>query len=172
MEDLRLAEDSAAGVGAVAQPAPDDGPVPAVLASAGRDALAGEPSGQVRDRGAVVGVAAEQLGHQRRLMLDHLVAGAAFGGLADVVVAERGAAQHVDRTGLGAVGLAAPVPFGQLGLLILGEHALELHQQLVLGAVTAGALDELHPGPGPAELLDQDRKSTRLNSSHLGISYA
>ena len=42
-------------------------------------------------------------------------------------------AEHVDRPGLGAVGLAAPVAFQDLRLLVLGEHALELHQQLVLG---------------------------------------
>ncbi len=77
--------------------------------------------------------------------------------LADVPVAERGAAQHVDRPGLGAVGLAAPVPFHDLRLLVLGEHALELHQQLVLGRVSARALDELNPRAGPGEFLDQQR---------------
>src|SRR5437899_5030949 len=41
------------------------------------------------------------------------------------------------------------------------------------------AVEPLQPGPGPPlrrrrlpELRSKDRKSTRLNSSHLGISYA
>ena len=53
----------------------------------------GQPAGQVGDRGAVVGVAAEQLGDQRGLVLDDLVGGAGVGALADVAVAERGAAR-------------------------------------------------------------------------------
>ena len=73
-------------------------------------------------------------------MLDDLVAGPVLGGLAAVAVAERGAGQDVDRTGTGPVGLAAPVALHELGLLVLGEHALELHQQLILGAVAARAI--------------------------------
>ena len=64
------------GVGGVAQHAPDHRAVPAVLAGAGRHVLVGQPAGQVGDRGAVVGVAAEQLGDQRGLVLDDLVGGA------------------------------------------------------------------------------------------------
>ena len=90
-------------------------------------------------------------------MVDDLVAGPAVSGLADVAVAERGSAQDVDRSAAGAVGLAAPVALDQLGFLVLGEHALELDQQLVLGAVTARALDELDPHPGPGEFLQQQR---------------
>ncbi len=86
-------------------------------------------------------------------MVDDLVPGAALGCLAEVAVAERRAAQHVDRPGLGAPGLAAPIPLGQLRFFVLGEHALELDHQLVLGAVATRALDEFHPHPA------------RLNSS-------
>ena len=152
-----LAEHRRPGVGGVAQHRPDHAAVPAVLAGPGGCALAGQPAGQVRDGGAVVGVAAEHLRDQRRLVLDDLVGGAGQVGLADVPVAERGAGQHVHRPGAGPVRLAAPVPLGQLRLLVLGEDALELDQQLVLGAVAARPLDELHPHPGPGELLQQQR---------------
>src|SRR5947199_5410773 len=37
------------------------------------------------------------------------------------------------------------------------------------GPVAKGRVDTLHP---QIRRLEQDRKSTRLNSSHLGISYA
>src|SRR6266700_2890520 len=157
LQDLRLAEHCDTCVGRVAQHAPDHRPVPAGLAGAGGDVFAGKPAGQAGDGGAVVGVTAEQLSDDRRLMADDLVAGAAVCGLVDVAVAERGAAQDVDRPGPGPVGLAAPVALHQLRLLIFGEHALELHHQLVFGAVAARSLDELHAGPGAGELLDQQR---------------
>ena len=131
--------------------------VPAGLPGPGERALVGQPAGQVGDRGALVGVAAEHLPDQAGLVLDDLVGGRGVRALAQVPVAVRGPGQHVHAPGPGAVGLAAPVPLDDLGLLVLGEHALELDHQLVLGAVPAGALDELHPGPGPGELLDQQR---------------
>ena len=53
--------------------------------------------------------------------------------------------------------LAAPVALHQLGFLVFSEHALELDHQLVLGSIAARAPDELHPHPGPGELLDQQR---------------
>jgi hypothetical protein len=127
------------------------------LAGPGRRAAGGEPAGKLGDGGAIVGVAAKPLGDQDRLLLDDLVAGTVLRGLAPVAVAERGAGQDVDRPGAGPIGLAAPVALGELGLLVLGEPALELDQQLVLGAVTARALDELGARAGAGELLDQHR---------------
>src|SRR6266702_162038 len=102
LQDLRLAEHCDTCVGRVAQHAPDHRPVPAGLAGAGGDVFAGKPAGQAGDGGAVVGVTAEQLSDDRRLMADDLVAGAAVCGLVDVAVAERGAAQDVDRPGPGS----------------------------------------------------------------------
>ena len=112
---------------------------------------------EVGDGGAVVGVAAEHLRDQGGLVRDHLVAGAGLRGLADVPVAERGARQHVHAAGLRPPGLAAPVALHQLGLLVLREHALELDEQLVLGAVAARPLHELDPCAAAGELLDQQR---------------
>ena len=68
--------------GGVAQHAPDHRPVPAPLAGPGRPALAAHPPGQVRDGGALAGVAAEHLRHEDRLVLDDLVPGAGLRGLA------------------------------------------------------------------------------------------
>ena len=90
-------------------------------------------------------------------MRDDLVTRVAVVALADIAVAERRPRQHVDRAGLGPVGLATAGPLQNLSPLVLSDHPLELHQQRVLGAVTARALDEHHGGAGPAELLDQQR---------------
>src|SRR5215217_2493530 len=75
VHDHGLAEHGAPGVGGVAQHAPDHRAVPAVLAGAGGHTLVGQPAGQVGDRSAVVGVAAEQLGDQGGLVREDLVAG-------------------------------------------------------------------------------------------------
>src|ERR1035441_10354314 len=49
-----------------------------------------------------------------------------------------------------------------------------LHGQIQLAAMRASvqSVTEIVPWELLAALLNQDRKSTRLNSSHLGISYA
>src|SRR5262245_42779909 len=67
---------------------------------------------------------------------------------------------------------------GILGIVLIGSGIFALHWRR--GAWSEGAL--LRPGTGWAivtglciasySLVDKDRKSTRLNSSHLGISYA
>jgi len=168
VHDHGLAEHRAASVGGVAQHAPHHRAVPAVLAGAGGHLLVGEPAGEFGDGGAVLGVAAEQLSDQCGLVFDDLVGGADSRGLTDIAVAERGAAQHVDRSGLGAVRLATPVALHDLRLLVLGEHALELHQQLVLRGIAARALDELHPRTGAGELLDQQRLVSELAGQPVG----
>src|SRR5699024_12691568 len=80
----------------------------------------------------------------------------------------------------------AAVAVGRLLVLVGedGDHVVPV-QRLV--AVTIGVVDQAHrarPGGGlihaghgtlpvmPAPLIWQDRKSTRLNSSHVSISYA
>ncbi len=65
---LGLAEDRGAGVGRVAEHAPDHRPVPPVLRCAGAHSLVRQPAAQVRDGGAVAGVAAEHLAHQGGLL--------------------------------------------------------------------------------------------------------
>lgn len=62
-----------------------------MLAGAGGDTLAGKPAGQFGEGGGFVGVAAEQLGDQRGLVLDDLIGGAGVGVFADVAVTEGGA---------------------------------------------------------------------------------
>jgi len=53
--------------------------------------------------------------------------------------------------------LAAPRPLGNLGPLVLGDHALELHQQLILGRLGLAPLEKPHFSTEARELLDQQR---------------
>src|SRR5205814_5368596 len=68
---------------------------------------------------------------------------------------------------------AAAEPWGfQTG----GEHCAEIQQRCIEAALELGARHSFLAGmywwKWFPELPHQDRKSTRLNSSHLGISYA
>jgi hypothetical protein len=51
--------------------------------------------------------------------------------------------------------LAPPMPFENLGPLILGHHPLDLEQQIVLRAAPQFTIQEHNLDPGPAEFIDQ-----------------
>src|SRR5258708_34823725 len=68
-----------------------------------------------------------------RFVKQHAVAGGSAVALPDVREAVRRAAQRADLTMLRAVDFATPSPLEDLGALVLGDHALHLHQKLVLG---------------------------------------
>jgi hypothetical protein len=55
------------------------------------------------------------------------------------------------------MGFAAPGSFRDLGSLVLGDHALELDQQLVFGGLGARCLHEADFGASPSELVDEQR---------------
>ena len=156
-EAAGLAEAGPAGVGGVAEHAPDRGAVPAGLAGAGGDTGAAQPPGQLSDGYALVGVAAEQPGDDGGLVRHDLIPGGGVIVLAHVPVPERGPRQHVHAAGPGALVLAAAGPFHDLRPLILGDHALELDQQGILGRVPGGSLEEHHRCARPGELLHQQR---------------
>ncbi len=73
----------------------------------------------------------------------------------DVAVAEGRAGQNADGPGLGAVALAAPAALQHLGSFVLGEHALQLQQQAVLGRGPDQVIEKDHLRAGLGELLDQ-----------------
>src|SRR5256885_5514298 len=54
-----------------------------------------------------------------------------------------------------------------------GRHPPALAEPLLAQGLGPGVVVDQHPPPEvPGQRVDQDRKSTRLNSSHLVISYA
>src|SRR5690606_41914075 len=80
--------------------------------------------------------------------------------------------------------LALAVEDPGIGRGTLGDIAIGVDEPRIVGAALLGALlghagreqhDGLDIAIGPADIgraLDRDRKSTRLNSSHVKISYA
>ena len=113
---------------------------PADLANA--DAVAAEPL--------------EHLSDHRRLVLDDLVAGdTATMPLVGVVVAVGRRRQHADRAAACGVALAAAATLEDLGALVLGHHALDLQEQVVLRRHPDRAVEEHNLGAAAAELVEQ-----------------
>jgi len=153
---VRLAIGGLTGVRRVAENAPDRRGVPARLAGPGRHALVCEPACEPADRLAVLGVATEHLAHDRRLDFVDLEERVRVLGLLDIPVAVRGAGENRHRAGPRAMQLPATAPLRDLRPLVLGDHPLELAQQLILrGAGPLGLLREHDLDPRSLELLQQ-----------------
>src|SRR6266446_948257 len=155
-------------IGRVAQHAPDRGAVPVALARAGRDAAVREPAREGGNGHRVLGVASEHFPHHRRLRLEDLVAGRGFVGLADVAIAVGSARQHVHDAAARAVPLAPAGPLADLRFLVLGNHALELHQEDILGRLDPRGMDEHHLDARPGELLEQQHLVRVLAAEPIG----
>ena len=75
--------------------------------------------------------------------------------LIDIAVAIRRPGQDIDHAGPCRMQLAPPMPFDNLRALILGHHALDLEQQIVLRAAPQFAIQEHDLDPGSVEFIDQ-----------------
>ena len=73
----------------------------------------------------------------------------------DIAVAIRRPGQDIDRASPCRMQLAPPMPFDNLRALILGHHALDLEQQVVLRAAPQFAIQKDDLDAGPAELIHQ-----------------
>jgi hypothetical protein len=151
----RLAERRPAGVGRVLEQAPHGAPLPG---DPGARAAAGLPqaAADLADADPVVAEPPEHLPDHRRLVLDDLVAGhAAAVPLVGVAVAVGRRRQHADRAAARGVALAAAAPLEDLGALVLGHHALDLQEQVVLRRHPDRAVEEHDLGAAAAELVEQ-----------------
>ena len=145
-----------AGVGRVAQDRPDRRRAPVRRSGPGRHALLGERPGDLDDRLALLDVAVEDLPDDRRFELVDLEERVGVLGLLDIPVAVGRVGEHRHRAGSRAMQLPATAPLGDLRALVLGDHPLELAQQLVLRrARPLGLLGEHDLDPAARELLEQ-----------------
>ena len=119
----------------------DHRPAPVSPPSRTRKSAVVQASADARQRQAFVPDPGEDLAHDPGGLLVNLVACVSPASLTrDVAVAEGRTGQDADGTGLGTMALAAPAALQHLGPLVLGEHALQLQQQAVLGRVPIGRL--------------------------------
>ena len=106
--------------------------------------------------------------HHPGLLQDDLVACfAAPFGFANVAVAVGGLREDADPALTGGVLLAAAGAFHDFRPLILGNDALDLQQQIVLGALSEGAIeeDDLHPGSRSSSMSRYCRAKFRARRS-------
>ena len=122
--------------------APHRRALPARRLAAGWHALGVEQAGDGTDGQPRHGVLLEDQAYHRGLGGDDLEAGRRRVGLLDVAVAVRRGAQYGHLTGLGTVALAAAGAFEDLRPFVLGDHPLELHQELVLRCGRRRCLEE------------------------------
>src|ERR1039458_5403757 len=125
---------------------------------------------QVRDRLSVQNVS------ERALLLEHQLAGSRWKPVHvdtnhPILHWPRILRQPEDDLALVGIGLAFAAQYSQSQRLAIevcqrGRHVRGMHEQALVGRRNLFRLEFLQSRYG------QDRKSTRLNSSHLGISYA
>ena len=138
----------------VAQQSVERGCSPLRFAARRRDPTVAQFKRDLANRQAPLDVGSEDLAHNLGLGLEDLDPRRPAGGGHDAPVSVGGLPER-DLPGAGAVELAAPVALGDLGLLVLGDHALHLDQQRRL-RVVAGcrALQEPDGDPEPLEFLE------------------
>jgi hypothetical protein len=154
----RVFPNAAFPVSRVLEDQPDRRPIPGRFSGPRGDAVASQASADLTDGAPLLADPLEDLPHDPGLFGHDLIARlAATLVLADVAVAVRRAAEHVDRTAARRVLLAPAATLHYLGTLVLGDHALDLEQQVLLGAAADGVAQEHDLDAAPGQLFeDQD----------------
>src|SRR4051812_10172732 len=152
---VRLAEAGRPLVGGVPEGPPDHRTVPGRLPGPRGDPLALQAAADLADRAASLPDPFEDLPDDSGLLRHDLVARLAVSvTLADVTIPIRGAAEHVDRAAAGGVLLAPAAAFQDLGPLVLGDHALDLDQQVLRGVMAEWVAQEDDLDPATGELFE------------------
>src|SRR5215218_2830337 len=156
-QEARVAVDGSADVGRVGQHAADRGGVPPRRAPAGRAAGALQAPADLAQAQAFQADPGEHQPDGRRLLGDDLEPGHATTlVLGDVAVAEGRGRERADQAGACRMAPAPTAPLQDPGALVLGDHALDLEQEVVLGGAADRAVEEHDLGAGAAELLHQE----------------
>jgi hypothetical protein len=171
LRHLGFAIGGLAAVRRVAKDLPDGGPLPASCAPAGRDTVRIERPHDLAERLLLVHQGVVDPAHDLGLGQQYVVPRRLGLRLANVAVAVRRARQRVDCALSRPVQLAAPTAFGDLGALILGDHALDLHQQRVLRTVRRRALEEDDGNTARRKLLQQQHLVRVASCESIGVVY-
>src|SRR5215467_8776487 len=143
-------------IGRILQDAPHDTAIPDGFAGARPLPGLGEAATDLANRQTVAADPRKDLADHAGFVRQNLIAGLPapliFGHIA---VPIGRAAQHIHRPDVCRVALPAPVAFDNLGALILRNHALDLQEQIIFGALAQRAVQKAHLHPGSAELIDQ-----------------
>src|SRR4051812_14442250 len=164
-----MAIDGTADVGGVGQHAVDRGGVPAHRAPVCRAAGVLQAAADLAQAQPLQPDPGEDLPDRGRLLGDNLEAGhAATLILGDVAVAERRGGERAEQAGARRMAAPAPTAFQNLGALVLGDHPLDLQQQVVLGRAGDRAVEEDDLSAGAPELLHQQHLVGMAASQPVG----
>ena len=154
---LAAAIDGLTRIGRIQQHCVDCGTAPVPVPGRAWDVLTEQAPANGGEGQALVPDPGENLADDPGCILIDLVTGSASASLPrDVAIAERGAREDADSTRLGPVALPAPAALEHLGPLVLGEHALKLQEQAVLGGVPDWAIEEDYLRAGAREFFQQE----------------
>src|SRR3954470_4237341 len=152
----RLAEGRRPLVGRVLEDRPDPRAVPGRFAGPSRHPLVFQAAADLADGASVLADPLEDLPHDPGLLGHDLIARlAAPLMLADVAIAVGRAGEHVDRAASRRVLLAPAASLHDLGALVLGDHALDLQQQVLLRPAAGGVAQEDDLDAATVELFEE-----------------
>jgi hypothetical protein len=144
-----------AGVERVGEDAMHNGAGPQATAAARPPGAGGEPLEDLSDRHSLIDQPAVQLAHHLGLgVIDDQVRGYAVPPGNVAIAVGRLAADPLP--GARLLKLAAAEALAEEGALVLGDGALDLEQELVVGVVRDGVVDEEDLAGGLAQLLQQE----------------
>jgi hypothetical protein len=127
-----FAEASSAYISRIAQHCPHRRSFPPGDSFARRDLALVEHSRDRIDAARLFNVGLKYKAHHFCFGFHHFVVSRRRVALLHVSIAVRRSGQHTDRALLGAMPLPSPRALQYLRALVFGDHALELHQQLIL----------------------------------------
>ena len=153
----RLAERRRPLVGRILEDQPDHRAIPGRLAGPRGDTVAAQASAHLTDGAPFLADPLKDLPHNPGLFGQDLIAClAATLVFADVSVAVGRTAEYVDRAAACGVLLAPAATLHDLGTFVLGDHALDLKQQLLLGATADGVAQEDNLNTALGEFLEDE----------------
>ena len=157
-DDPALPEGGPADVGGIGQQVPDGAAAPAGQPGRTGNPRLEQPAADRAQRDALPTDPPEDRADHLGLVLGHVETGNTTPGLpTDIAVAEGRASHDAGDAGARQVAFAPTASLQHLGALVLGEHALELEQQVIFRRPADRPVKEDDLRAGASELLDENR---------------
>src|SRR5713226_4215337 len=166
--DARFAEAGGADIRGVAQHRPHRRALPSGPRLPCRHPLVIEPTRDRADAPTRHDVVAIHLSYHPRFALDDGIRCRGVIALPNVAVTVRRAAQDADFARSRPVTLAASRPLEDLGPLVLGDHSLKLHEQLILGRGALRRIQKARLDTVTGEFFDQQDLIGVLTTQSIG----
>ena len=150
------AEHGGSPIRRIAQHPVEGGGIPVLQSGAGHATHTLQSTASIAQTYPLDADPAKQLSNHLGLVLNDLELGSPTAGMpVDIAIAKRSATHRTDSAGARRMASPTPAAFQNAGALILGDHALNLQQQIVLGRTANRSIEEDDVNTAAAKLLDQ-----------------